>query len=75
LIDEVALYPEALPVARIRGHFESLFRLQLVACTSVGGMWHTIRHGDGSWEPSFGDVKGQEVSDPGHFAVVACAAG
>ena len=73
LIDEVALYPEALPVVRIRGHFESLFRLQLVASTSVGGVWHTIRHADGSWVPSFGDVKGQEANDPGYFAAVGCA--
>jgi hypothetical protein len=47
--------------------------LQVVGVTRDGGMWHTIRHADGSWQPSFGDVKGQESNDPGHFGAVACA--
>jgi hypothetical protein len=49
--------------------------LHVVGLTHVGGMWHTIRHADGSWVPSFGDVKAQEANDPGHFSMVACAAG
>jgi len=47
--------------------------MQLVALTDVGGMWHTIRHPDGTWQPFFGDVKGVESNDPGHFSAVACA--
>src|SRR5205814_120821 len=47
--------------------------LHLVGLTDVGGMWRTIRHAAGSWQPSFGDVKGVESNDPGHFSAVACA--
>ncbi len=47
--------------------------LHLVATTDTGGMWHTIRHRDGSWQPSFGDVKSVESNDPGHFSAVGCA--
>jgi hypothetical protein len=48
--------------------------LQVVGLTEDGGMWHTIRHLDGSWVPSFGDVKAQESNDPGEFGAVSCAA-
>src|SRR5262249_56703219 len=47
--------------------------LHVVALTDTGGMWHTIRHRDGSWQPSFGDVKSVESNDPGHFTAVGCA--
>ncbi len=47
--------------------------LHVVALTDTGGMWHTIRHRDGSWQPSFGDVKSVESNDPGHFSAVGCA--
>ena len=61
------------------GHFSAVScagvngELQTVGLTDTGGMWHTIRHADGSWEPSFGDVKGAEANDPGHFSAVSCA--
>jgi hypothetical protein len=48
--------------------------LQVVGVTEDGEMWHTIRHANGSWQPSFGDVKAQESNDPGEFKAVACAA-
>jgi tyrosinase-like protein len=60
------------------GHFSAVAcgavngDLQVVALTDAGGMWHTIRHPDGSWQPSFGDVKGVESNDPGHFSAVGC---
>jgi hypothetical protein len=47
--------------------------LQVVASTDVGGVWHTIRHDDQSWQPFFGDVKSVESNDPGHFTAVGCA--
>jgi hypothetical protein len=47
--------------------------LQVLALGEDGRMWHTIRHADGSWHPDFGDVKGQESNDPGHFVSVGCA--
>jgi hypothetical protein len=47
--------------------------LHLVNLTDDGDMWHTIRHPDGSWQPAFGDVKGQEKNDPGYFSAVGCA--
>ncbi|BCJ40706.1 hypothetical protein Aiant_13630 [Actinoplanes ianthinogenes] len=47
--------------------------LHVVGLTNDGKMWHTIRHADGSWTPAFGDVKGQESNDPGHFTAVGCA--
>src|SRR5260370_40927092 len=42
--------------------------MHLVVVTRGGGLWHTIRHLNGSWQPSFGDIKGQEPNDPGHFS-------
>jgi hypothetical protein len=62
------------------GHFSAVGcarvndQLQLAGLTDAGGMWHTIRHADGSWQPFFGDVKGVESNDPGHFSAVSCAA-
>ena len=47
--------------------------LHVVGLTDDGGMWHTIRHADGSWQPSFGDVKAVESNDPGHFSAVGCS--
>jgi hypothetical protein len=61
------------------GHFSAVGcagvngELQLVGLTADGGMWHTIRHADGTWQPFFGDVKAQESNDPGHFSAVGCA--
>jgi hypothetical protein len=47
--------------------------LHVCVATADGGIWHTIRHPDGSWQPFFGDVKGV-TSDPGRVVGVACAA-
>jgi hypothetical protein len=61
------------------GHFSAVScgnvdgELHVAAVTNVGGMWHTIRHPDGSWQPSFGDVKSVEKNDPGYFTLVGCA--
>jgi hypothetical protein len=46
--------------------------LQVAGQTDDGGIWHTIRHPDRSWQGQFGDVKGQS-GNPGHFDAVACA--
>lgn len=60
------------------GHFGAVTcsgvngELQVCGETDDGGMWHTIRHADRSWQPHFGDVKGQS-GNPGHFDTVACA--
>jgi hypothetical protein len=60
------------------GHFEAVScaavagELHVSGITNDGGMWHTIRHADGSWQNQFGDVKGQS-GNPGHFAAVSCA--
>ena len=45
--------------------------LHLLGTTDDGGMWHAIRHANGSWTP-FGDVKGQS-GNPGYFVAVAGA--
>lgn len=37
-----------------------------------GNIWHVSRHTDGSWQPSFINVKSQ-TSNPGHFIDVDCA--
>ncbi|HKS52032.1 MAG TPA: PASTA domain-containing protein [Pseudonocardiaceae bacterium] len=47
--------------------------LHVLAVTDVGGLWHTIRHRDGSWQPFFGDVKAVHPDDPGHVMAVDCA--
>jgi hypothetical protein len=47
--------------------------LQVVGLSEDGGMWHTIRHADGTWVPAFGDVKAQEANNPGRFTAVGCA--
>ena len=60
-------------VAPLRYDTSPTEELQLVGLTDVGGIWHTIRHGDGSWQSFFGDVKGQESNDPGHLSAAACA--
>jgi hypothetical protein len=36
-------------------------------------LWHTIRHADGTWQPSFGLIEDNESNDPGQFGVVSCA--
>lgn len=46
--------------------------LHLCGVTKDGGLWHTIRHMDGSWQAPFGDVKGQ-AGNPGTFTKVSCA--
>ena len=39
-----------------------------------GHPWHTIRFSNPpSWQPSWGDVQGQESNDPGGFTWLACA--
>ena len=47
--------------------------LHIVGLSSAGGMWHTIRHADGSWQSGFGDVKAVHPNDPGYFTTVGCA--
>lgn len=47
--------------------------LHVVGITNVGGMWHTIRSADGTWQLSFGDVKRVESKDPGDFSATGCA--
>src|SRR5260221_2208000 len=49
-------------------------QLHVCGVTGDGGLWHTIRFQDPpGWQPSFGNVKGQESNDPGTFASVGCA--
>ena len=36
-------------------------------------MRRTSRGSDGSWEPSFENVNGQEYDHPGYFTAVSCA--
>ena len=45
--------------------------LDLSGVTADGGVWHTIRHADGSWD-SFGDVRGQ-AGNPGTFVDIGTA--
>ena len=47
--------------------------LQLVGLSQDGQMWHTIRNPDGSWQPNYGWVEGQEHNNPGPFKAVSCA--
>ncbi len=50
--------------------------VHICGITGDGGLWHTIRFQDPpGWQPSFGNVKGQESNDPGAFASVGCAGG
>jgi hypothetical protein len=48
--------------------------LNVLGVTRAGGsgLWHTLRHGDGSWD-SFTDLRGS-VGDPGQLATISCAA-
>ncbi len=45
--------------------------MHLVAASHTGGLWHAIRHPDGTWT-HFGDVEGQ-TGERGQFVAVACA--
>ena len=47
--------------------------LHVCAITVDGGMWHTLREADGTWQPYFGDVRGS-TTNPGAFQSLACAA-
>jgi Tc toxin complex TcA C-terminal TcB-binding domain/Neuraminidase-like domain/Salmonella virulence plasmid 28.1kDa A protein len=47
--------------------------LHVCATTVDGGIWHTLRHTNGSWQPSLGSVKAAARSDPGEARSVACA--
>ena len=49
-------------------------QLQVVGVVN-GQLWHTIRNPDGSWQPSFGLIEGQEQNNPGAFDAVSCAGG
>jgi hypothetical protein len=40
--------------------------LHVCGITKAGGLWHTIRHLDGSWQSFFGDVTSQ-AGNPGTF--------
>ena len=46
--------------------------LQMIGVAG-GQLWHTIRHADGSWVPSFNLVEGQEPNNPGPFGAISCA--
>lgn len=46
--------------------------LHVCVTTYDGGLWHTIRHPDGSWQRVFGDVR-TAAGNPGQFGAVACA--
>jgi hypothetical protein len=48
-------------------------RVSAGARTELGQLWHTIRKADGTWQPSFGLVEGQEANDPGAFSGISCA--
>jgi len=47
--------------------------LQLTGVGVNGQLWHTIRHADGTWQPFFGLIEGQESNNPGKFSAVSCA--
>jgi hypothetical protein len=47
--------------------------MHICAITDDGGMWHTLREADGTWQPFFGDVKAA-AGDRGAFESLACAA-
>ncbi len=47
--------------------------LHVCGITADGRIWHTIRFGNGSWQPFFGDIEGQ-TGESGTFQDVACAA-
>ena len=51
----------------------SVLDLHITGVTSDGKLWHTIRFADGSWQPSFGDVKAQESNDPGSLYCCWCS--
>lgn len=40
---------------------------------TFGQLWHTIRNADGSWQPNFGLIEGQEHNNPGAFSAISCA--
>ncbi len=46
--------------------------VQVVVATSDGGVWHTVRFGNGNWQV-FGNVKGATGTDPGPVVVVTAA--
>lgn len=46
--------------------------MQVVVATSDGGVWHTVRFGNGSWQV-FGNVKGAAGNDPGRVVAVTAA--
>jgi phosphatidylserine/phosphatidylglycerophosphate/cardiolipin synthase-like enzyme len=49
--------------------------LQLAGVGTAGSLWHTIRHANGSWQPSFGSVEGASAGAPAGFTSVGAAGG
>ncbi|MFH0728223.1 MAG: hypothetical protein V2B19_18025 [Pseudomonadota bacterium] len=46
--------------------------LQVCGITDDGGMFHTFRRADGTWQGVFGDVR-ETCGNPGRFIAVGCA--
>jgi len=46
--------------------------LHVVGVGNDSNLWHTLRNADGTWQPSFGLIKGQVAGGPSAFVAVGC---
>jgi hypothetical protein len=63
------------PIAQIGCGADTAGNLQIVICTGIGKLFHTLRHADGTWQNFWGDVFAHSGTPPQAIIDMACGPG